>query len=124
MVPFESLMIAETVDGNNSMGWLPLLVMIVAALALAWVSKLLRTNSTTNPASDNPASDNPASEVVSSSQAITPELLVVLTAAATAALGTPVIVHRITFLNQNTVSGWAEAGRTSLHWSHNVRRNN
>lgn len=119
MVPFESLMIAETVDGNNSMGWLPLLVMIVAALALAWVSKLLRTNSTTNP-----ASDNPASEVVSSSQAITPELLVVLTAAATAALGTPVIVHRITFLNQNTVSGWAEAGRTSLHWSHHVRRNN
>lgn len=114
MVAFESLMIAETVDGNNFMGWLPLLVMIVAALALAWASKMLRSNPTTIP----------ASEVVSSTEGINPELLVVLTAAATAALGTPVIVHRITFLNQNTVSGWAEAGRTSLHWSHNVRRNN
>lgn len=52
------------------------------------------------------------------------ELLVVLAAAATAALGQHVVVRRVTFLNQNTVSGWAEAGRTSLHWSHNVPRNN
>lgn len=52
------------------------------------------------------------------------ELLVVLTATASVALGQHVVVRRITFLNQNTVSGWAEAGRTSLHWSHNVRRNN
>jgi Na+-transporting methylmalonyl-CoA/oxaloacetate decarboxylase gamma subunit len=50
-------------------------------------------------------------------------LVPLITAAATAALGRRVIVHRITFINSNTVSGWAEAGRTSIHQSHNLRRN-
>lgn len=51
------------------------------------------------------------------------ELVAILTAAAMAVLGKRVAVRRITFINQNTVSGWAEAGRLSIHTSHNVRRN-
>jgi hypothetical protein len=49
-------------------------------------------------------------------------LIAVLAAAATAALGKRVVVRRITFINQDTVSGWAEAGRNSIHQSHNLRR--
>lgn len=49
-------------------------------------------------------------------------LLPILVAAATAAVGRRVVVHRITFINRNTVSGWAEAGRTSIQLSHNLRR--
>lgn len=51
-------------------------------------------------------------------------LLAILTAAAVAVTGRRVVVHRITFLNSNTVSGWAEVGRASIHQSHNLRRNN
>lgn len=51
------------------------------------------------------------------------KLVAVITAAAVAYLGRRVAVRRITFINQNTVSGWAEAGRLSIHTSHNVRRN-
>jgi hypothetical protein len=114
MNALEMLLIAQqAADENNFMGWLMLLLMIVAALALAWVSKMLRV----------PPTATPVSEVVPSQEAINPKLLVVLTAAATAALGTPVVVRRITFLDQKTVSGWAEVGRTALHWSHNLPRN-
>jgi hypothetical protein len=50
-------------------------------------------------------------------------LIALIAAAATVALGRPVAVRRITFINRDTVSGWAEAGRTSIHLSHNPRRN-
>lgn len=46
----------------------------------------------------------------------------VLTAAAMAAVGQPVRLQRITFINRNTVSAWSERGRVSIHASHNVRR--
>ena len=51
------------------------------------------------------------------------QLVPVIVAAATAALGRQVVVRRITFINRDTVSGWAEAGRTLQHSSHNFRRN-
>jgi Na+-transporting methylmalonyl-CoA/oxaloacetate decarboxylase gamma subunit len=51
-----------------------------------------------------------------------PKLIVILAAAATAASGRRVRVRRITFINHNTVSGWAEAGRISIQTSHNIRR--
>ena len=51
-----------------------------------------------------------------------PRLIAILTAAATAAIGCRVVVRRITFINRDTVSGWAEAGRTSIQLSHNLRR--
>lgn len=46
----------------------------------------------------------------------------VITAAAFAAVGRPVRVQRITFINHNTISAWAERGRVSIHGSHNIRR--
>lgn len=49
-------------------------------------------------------------------------LVAVITAAAMAVLGRRLVVRKITFINQNTVSGWAEAGRQSIHYSHNIRR--
>lgn len=55
--------------------------------------------------------------------AVDPNLVVVLAAAATAAVGKRVVVRRITFINHNTVSGWSEAGRLGIQTSHNIRRN-
>jgi hypothetical protein len=52
-----------------------------------------------------------------------PRLLAVLMAAAATVVGRPVVVRRITIINRGTVSGWAEAGRTSIHLSHNPRWN-
>lgn len=46
----------------------------------------------------------------------------IITAAAVAAVGGPVRVQRITFINRNTISAWAERGRVSIHASHNVKR--
>lgn len=60
---------------------------------------------------------------VAATNEVDPRLLAVLTAAAAMVVGRPVAVHRITFVNRDTVSGWAEAGRTSIHLSHNPRRN-
>jgi hypothetical protein len=53
---------------------------------------------------------------------VDPRLMVILTAAAVAALRHPVRVRSITFLNQNTISGWSEMGRMAIHVSHNVHR--
>jgi len=54
---------------------------------------------------------------------VDPKLIVILTAAATAAMGgRKVAIRRITFINHNTISGWAEAGRIGIHGSHNIRR--
>lgn len=49
-------------------------------------------------------------------------LVPILIAAATAAVGRRVVVQRIRFINRNTVSGWAEAGRAAIQTSHNLRR--
>lgn len=49
-------------------------------------------------------------------------LIAIITAAAIAALGKQVVVRRLTFLDQNTVSGWAEAGRLMIQTSHNMIR--
>ena len=57
-----------------------------------------------------------------SSTSLPPHLVAVLTAAAVAAIGRRVTVRRITFINRDTVSGWATAGRTSIQMSHNLRR--
>ncbi len=49
-------------------------------------------------------------------------LVPILVAATTAALGRRVVVRRIKFINRNTISGWAEAGRAEIQSSHNIRR--
>lgn len=66
---------------------------------------------------------NPESEPLSpDSRCKDLKLVVILAAAATAMLGRRVRIRRITFINHNTVSGWAEAGRISIQTSHNIRR--
>jgi hypothetical protein len=49
------------------------------------------------------------------------KLIAILTAAAMAAVGRAVVVRRVTFINRRTISGWAEAGRSDIHTSHQVR---
>jgi Na+-transporting methylmalonyl-CoA/oxaloacetate decarboxylase gamma subunit len=49
-------------------------------------------------------------------------LIPILVAAVTAAAGRRVVLKRVTFINRDTVSGWTEAGRTSIHLSHNLLR--
>lgn len=48
--------------------------------------------------------------------------LAILTAAAYVAVGRPVRLRRVTFINENTVSAWKEVGRVSVQSSHNIRR--
>lgn len=48
--------------------------------------------------------------------------LALLTAAAVAAVGRPVRVRRVTFVEPVTASAWKEAGRLTIHASHNLRR--
>jgi Na+-transporting methylmalonyl-CoA/oxaloacetate decarboxylase gamma subunit len=58
----------------------------------------------------------------SSAEGIDARTVAILSAAAVAAVGRPVRIQRITFINRNTISAWAERGRVSIHGSHNVRR--
>jgi hypothetical protein len=109
---FEKLLIAQA-DGSNSTGWLILLSAAIVALAMWGAIKLFRVDGKTTE----------TTTIVTPQVSVDLELIVLLTAAATAALGTPAVVRRITFLDQKTVSGWAEVGRTALHWSHNLPRN-
>lgn len=113
MDALEPQIIAQATDGSDTLGWLILLSVAVGGLLLWLAIKTFRVDGKTTPVAKG----------VSLQDAIDPNLLVVLTAAATAALGTPVVVRRITFLDSKTVSGWAEVGRTALHWSHNLPRN-
>jgi hypothetical protein len=73
-------------------------------------------------ASTDAASDAEANANAANDNVLDPQLIAVLAAAATAALGRRVVVRRVTFINRNTISGWAEAGRTSIQLSHNLRR--
>jgi Na+-transporting methylmalonyl-CoA/oxaloacetate decarboxylase gamma subunit len=57
-----------------------------------------------------------------SASGVDAHLVPILIAAATAAVGRRVVVQRIRFINRNTVSGWAEAGRAAIQTSHNLRR--
>ncbi|TWT66966.1 Oxaloacetate decarboxylase, gamma chain [Posidoniimonas polymericola] len=49
-------------------------------------------------------------------------LVAVIAAAATVAAGRRVAVHRVTYIAPDTVSGWAEAGRSRIQSSHSLRR--
>ncbi len=52
-----------------------------------------------------------------------PVLIAIITAAVVAAMGgAPVRVRRITYVDHNTISGWAESGRLGIHASHNLRK--
>lgn len=76
--------------------------------------------------SDAPAEPAPVAKPSATSvpaSGVDPKLIAILTAAAVAATGRRVAVRRVTFINHNTVSGWAEAGRLSIQTSHNIRRN-
>jgi Na+-transporting methylmalonyl-CoA/oxaloacetate decarboxylase gamma subunit len=53
---------------------------------------------------------------------VDPQTLAVLTAAAYAAVGRPVRIRRVTFINENTVSAWKEVGRATIQASHNIKR--
>jgi Na+-transporting methylmalonyl-CoA/oxaloacetate decarboxylase gamma subunit len=57
-----------------------------------------------------------------SASGVDAHLVPILIAAATAAVGRRIVVRRIRFINRNTISGWAEAGRAAIQSSHNIRR--
>jgi Na+-transporting methylmalonyl-CoA/oxaloacetate decarboxylase gamma subunit len=73
------------------------------------------------------SSDDPDAQLGKATQAaaasgIDAHLVPILIAAATAAVGRRIVLRRIRFINRNTVSGWAEAGRAAIQTSHNIRR--
>lgn len=53
---------------------------------------------------------------------LAPETLAVLSAAAYAAVGQPVRVRRVTFVEEDPVSAWTDVGRAGVQGSHNFRR--
>jgi hypothetical protein len=60
---------------------------------------------------------------ISGAEGVDKRTIVVLSAAVSAVLrGRPARINRITFLNQNTISAWAKAGRMGIHNSHRLGR--
>lgn len=111
--------IAEKLDEAD-----PVTIVVVALCVVVGIFALWRRYYHRR-AKSSEAGATPITESVSRTAAqcgIAPHLLPILVAAATVAVGRRVVVHRITFINRNTVSGWAEAGRTSIQLSHNLRR--
>jgi Na+-transporting methylmalonyl-CoA/oxaloacetate decarboxylase gamma subunit len=68
------------------------------------------------------AEETEPNAATASASGVDAHLVPILIAAATAAVGRRVVVQRIRFINRNTVSGWAEAGRAAIQTSHNLRR--
>jgi hypothetical protein len=117
-------------------------VVVCAILGAALVALFLRVQSLASeveelrsrvvPSPSSAGSSAPAGDAVPAGPLVEPvkaagdlpdgHLVAIVTAAAVAALGRPVVVRRLTFLNQNTVSGWAEAGRLMIQTSHNMQR--
>lgn len=99
---------------------LALVSLWLVARFLAQKQGSLERNARREPADS--AAQGTAISQASSAGSIDAHLIPILVAAATAAIGHPVRLRRVTFINSNTVSGWAEAGRTSIQLSHNIRR--
>ncbi len=113
-------------DGVNNSENLPALVKRVSDLEskvaelMSRIETLLKQDSLApSPVVVETKADTPATESLADDHS---RLIAVITAAVMAVLGRRIAVRRITFINQNTVSGWAEAGRQSIHYSHNIRR--
>lgn len=95
-----------------------LAIVIFALCVVGGISVLLFYLAIVRPKRGEAASARPGA----SGDPLSPHLVAVLTAAALAAVGRRAAVRRITFINRDTVSGWATAGRTSIQLSHNLRR--
>lgn len=107
-------------------------IVFLALLTMGEIFKLLGNLFASPPAVEEKADLLPIDTVVLSEPSLEPKSIdlqqvdakriVLLVAAATVVLRRRVVIRRITFINHNTVSGWAEAGRISIQTSHNIQR--
>ncbi|MDX2175061.1 MAG: OadG family protein [Candidatus Sumerlaeia bacterium] len=51
-----------------------------------------------------------------------PELIAVIIAAATAAVGAPIRLRKVTYVNPTTAHAWSDSGRRAIHTSHRPQR--
>lgn len=93
-------------------------VLAAIGVLIAALDRLLTPKPSTEPA----AAAVPAEDAAPARGTVEPQTLAVLTAAAYAAVGRPVRVRRVTFINEDTVSAWKDVGRVGVHASHNIRR--
>lgn len=113
-------------SGTLQMILLALVGMLVVFLALSLIGGIMKllgrylSQDVDEAAAEEAAA--PATATAGVPTGIEPRTLAVLTAAACAAAGRPVRVRRVTFINENTVSGWKEAGRQAVQSSHNLGR--
>lgn len=94
------------------------------AAALESLARKLRGGASPAAAVKSVASGEPDRPVPVVNVPAESKLMAILTSAAVVAMGgtSRVAIRRVTYLNQNTVSGWAEMGRAAVQSSHNIRR--
>ncbi len=89
--------------------------LILVGLSLVLIRKLSELLAPASAAAPEPAPAAAAEPVED------PNLIVVLSAAAAAACGTPVRVRRVRFLYADRRGNWAERGRVDVQTSHNFQ---
>lgn len=112
-------MLAQAAANNSTLTWVVLAICVAAGVFALW---FLNSRNRTGQTVGRGVLIQESNRKSVAEEEINPRLIAILAAAATAALGRRVVVRRITFINRDTVSGWAEAGRTSIQLSHNLRR--
>lgn len=112
-------MLAQTAANTSTLTWVVVAICVVAGVFALW---FFNSRSRTGNMDGGELLTQRSDRQKSTEEELSPLLIAVLAAAATAALGRRVAIRRITFINRDTVSGWAEAGRTSIQMSHNLRR--
>ena len=105
------------------------LILMVVGMTVVFLSLLLLLGmiQVIRKAADSPAVITPSSPSASPPapdvQGLTPELIAVLTAAATAVVHQPVHIQRVSVLNPNA-STWAQSGRRNIMTSHQPHKRN
>jgi Na+-transporting methylmalonyl-CoA/oxaloacetate decarboxylase gamma subunit len=99
-------------------------VVFAALMLIGLTMVLLRVVASDKPAAAKPAAATAATAAATAAAEppITPELIAVLTAAATVAVGQPARVSRVRFVSYTPGAAWTEHGRRSIHSSYPVRK--
>lgn len=117
---------ANTANNGFGIDWSVLAVVIVGVIVLMLVIRVigvLAAGARPEPGPKlaiNKRTGEPAA-VAASVDGISPELVAVLTAAASAALGSPVRICEISAGKMNDQRSWSQEGRREIYLSHRIR---
>jgi uncharacterized membrane protein len=114
-----AMMFAQRAANASTLTWVVVAICFAAGVFALW---FFNSRSRTEKTDGRDTLILESNRQLDAEEELSSRLIAILAAAATAALGRRVVIRRITFINRDTVSGWAEAGRTSIQMSHNLRR--